>query len=307
MADATSNPVPVASNPVPVEGEEQFIEESFSERFMDWVRTELVWYAGSFTVHLLLLSMLLLFGFSARENLGDAPVFQSNAPDTDKKEPEKFDKFDMGQIDETPPPQLDVDPTLEKPKTEAHEEEYYDESKVFEHRGGGSKTGAADAASAGASVLAFGDGPKMTGAQGLGMGIGEGQNYGKGGAGNGFGGRGSGHRAKQLASGGGTKQTERAVTAALIWLANHQNYAEGNWSMQTFTAQCKPGDKSCSGVGDVPGCDAGATAMGLLPFLAAGQTHKSKGPYKEHITKGIGLAACETRSLMAIWPPAPIR
>ena len=164
MAEATSNPVPVASNPVPVEGEEQFIEESFSERFMDWVRTELVWYAGSFTVHLLLLSMLLLFGFSARENLGDAPVFQSNAPDTDKKEPEKFDKFDMGQIDETPPPQLDVDPTLEKPKTEAHEEEYYDESKVFEHRGGGSKTGAADAASAGASVLAFGDGPKMTAA-----------------------------------------------------------------------------------------------------------------------------------------------
>ena len=27
--------------------------------------------------------------------------------------------------------------------------------------------------------------------------------------------------------------------------------------------------------------------MGLLPFLAAGQTHKSKGPYKEHILKGI--------------------
>ncbi len=27
--------------------------------------------------------------------------------------------------------------------------------------------------------------------------------------------------------------------------------------------------------------------MGLLPFLAAGQTHKTKGLYKEHITKGI--------------------
>ena len=27
--------------------------------------------------------------------------------------------------------------------------------------------------------------------------------------------------------------------------------------------------------------------MGLLPFLAAGQTHKSKGPYKEHIRRGI--------------------
>ena len=27
--------------------------------------------------------------------------------------------------------------------------------------------------------------------------------------------------------------------------------------------------------------------MGLLPFLAAGQTHKSKGPYKEHIRKDL--------------------
>ena len=27
--------------------------------------------------------------------------------------------------------------------------------------------------------------------------------------------------------------------------------------------------------------------MGLLPFLAAGQTQKSKGPYKDHIAKGI--------------------
>ena len=45
-------------------------------------------------------------------------------------------------------------------------------------------------------------------------------------------------------------------------------------------------DKTCTGTGEVS-ADAGATAMGLLPFLAAGQTHLSKGPYKEHIRKGI--------------------
>src|SRR5208337_199370 len=45
-------------------------------------------------------------------------------------------------------------------------------------------------------------------------------------------------------------------------------------------------DKTCTGAGKVP-ADAGGTAMGLLPFLAAGQTHKSKGHYKEHILKGI--------------------
>ena len=30
--------------------------------------------------------------------------------------------------------------------------------------------------------------------------------------------------------------------------------------------------------------------MGLLPFLAAGQTHKSKGPYREYVRKGIAVA-----------------
>ena len=100
----------------------------------------------------------------------------------------------------------------------------------------------------------------------------------------GFGTRGSGSRAKMLASGGGTKQSERAVTAALVWLANHQSL-DGSWSLKLYTRRCV--DKTCTGVSDIP-ADAGATAMGLLPFLAAGQTHKSKGPYKEHILKGVG-------------------
>ena len=42
--------------------EELYRDETLSERFMDWVRTELVWYAGSFTLHLLLISALLLLG-----------------------------------------------------------------------------------------------------------------------------------------------------------------------------------------------------------------------------------------------------
>ena len=99
----------------------------------------------------------------------------------------------------------------------------------------------------------------------------------------GFGGRGSGHRAALIASGGGNKDSERAVTAALVWLANHQD-ADGSWSCSNYQKQCV--DKSCTGPGSVR-ADAGATAMGLLPFLGAGQTHKSKGPYREHIIRGI--------------------
>ena len=278
MAEATNNPLPV-------EDEDQFQDETLSERFMDWVQTELIWYAGSFVFHLLLLSGLLLFGsMMKQEKYGDAPVFESKAPDPEKKEPDRFDKFDMGPIDDTPPPELNVDPTLEKPATQAQDEEYHDENKTFVHEGGGTATGQKDVVGGGAGVLAFGPGPKVTGAQGIANGIGAGTQAGNGGAGTGFGNRGQGSRKKMLATGGGTVHTERAVTAALIWLANHQ-LSDGSWSLDNYMQRCV--DKSCTGPGTAVHCEAGATAMGLLPFLAAGQTHKSKGSYKEHIGRGI--------------------
>ena len=86
-----------------------------------------------------------------------------------------------------------------------------------------------------------------------------------------------------LADGGGTKQSERAVQAALAWLANHQ-LSNGSWSLENYVQRCT--DKTCTGPGRV-NADAGATAMGLLPFLAAGQTHKSQGPYKDKILRGV--------------------
>ena len=76
-----------ANNPLPVGDEDQFQEETLSERFMDWVRTELVWYAGSFSFHLLALSVLLLLpNFGRQDNQGDAPVLESKADEADKKD-----------------------------------------------------------------------------------------------------------------------------------------------------------------------------------------------------------------------------
>jgi hypothetical protein len=99
----------------------------------------------------------------------------------------------------------------------------------------------------------------------------------------GFGGRGAGSRKAMLASGGGTKQSERAVAAALNWLARHQ-MADGSWSIKSFNTRCV--DEPCSGAGNLDHTSAG-TALGLLPFLAAGQTHTSPGPYKKNIHAGI--------------------
>jgi hypothetical protein len=90
-------------------------------------------------------------------------------------------------------------------------------------------------------------------------------------------------RASILARSGAKYTAERAVTAGLVWLAKHQ-LSDGSWSLHDYTKRCT--DKTCTGQSDISN-DPGATALGLLPFLAAGMTHKSKSPYKEHIGKGI--------------------
>ena len=51
----------------------------------------------------------------------------------------------------------------------------------------------------------------------------------------------------------------------------------------------------CSGAG-IAQSDAAATALALLPFLAAGQTHKSKGPYRDTIAKGLAWLIKQQRA-----------
>ena len=58
-------------------------------------------------------------------------------------------------------------------------------------------------------------------------------------------------------------QERRTITAALVWLANHQS-ADGSWSLHNYTRRCTDG--TCKGQSDISS-DAGATALGLLPFL----------------------------------------
>ncbi len=86
-----------------------------------------------------------------------------------------------------------------------------------------------------------------------------------------------------LAQNGGNGQTESAVAAALNWIARHQSNA-GNWSIAKYTAGCK--DDTCMGSGKVES-DTAATAMALLPFLAAGHTQSVKGPYQKTIHNGL--------------------
>ena len=83
-------------NPEILEEEDQFQEESMGERFMDWIRNEVVWYAGSFAVHLVGLSTLLLIAGPLRPPVEDAPSFQEAKAD----EPDEKKAFENYKIDE---------------------------------------------------------------------------------------------------------------------------------------------------------------------------------------------------------------
>jgi Prenyltransferase and squalene oxidase repeat len=88
-----------------------------------------------------------------------------------------------------------------------------------------------------------------------------------------FKGRGAATRSKMLQTGGGNTKSEAAVAKGLLWLVKQQK-GNGSW-VYDGTAR---GD-TCS-----------ATALAMLPFLAAGQTHKSTAKdnkYKANVEAGM--------------------
>ncbi len=85
-----------------------------------------------------------------------------------------------------------------------------------------------------------------------------------------------------LATSGGTEGSEKAVALALAWLAEHQA-PNGAWTFQLDKVPTCGG--RCANAGSNDSINA-ATAMGLLPFLAAGHT-PTTGKYKRVVAKGL--------------------
>src|SRR5207248_2405595 len=70
---------------------------------------------------------------------------------------------------------------------------------------------------------------------------------------------------------------------ALKWFVEHQNH-DGSWNFDHRAAGSCQG--RCSDAGTLSDCRTGATAMALLPFLGAGQTHQ-QGEYKQVVERGL--------------------
>jgi hypothetical protein len=234
-------------------------------------------FLGSMAFHTaLMVTLALVLGtIHIANTLGNAPEFSSVNQD-DSSQPEIV-HIEVGYTPLAPSELSTETLTLEPPKVEA---QINDNSRFFQEEGGGIEGSNSALGGLGFNLSEKNSlGPMLKGIGGVDSGSGSGKSFGKGGAGEGFGNR-AGMR--EAMAGGGTKQSERAVAAALAWISRHQS-KDGSWNIM-HTANCKEG--GCSGAGRYDSPTA-ATALGLLPFLAAGQTHDSKGPYQQHIKKGV--------------------
>lgn len=119
----------------------------------------------------------------------------------------------------------------------------------------------------------------------------------------GFAGRSGATRQKMLNEGGGNTETEAAVASGLKWLALHQA-PDGHWELDGFHRVARdkygPGSRvfTCNCEGRGTKNDTAATGFGLLPFLAAGETHRpptTRGTIHYNKTVELGLKYLMTK------------
>jgi hypothetical protein len=103
-------------------------------------------------------------------------------------------------------------------------------------------------------------------------------------AGDALSGRGTMARAALVRSKGGNPASEDAVEMALAWLAAHQ-LPNGAWSFDHRLGPCNGRCANPCGPSAAAAFN-GGTAIALLPFLGAGQTHL-EGQYKENVKRGL--------------------
>ncbi len=266
-------------------------QEELKANVSIWLRQNAKFWGVSVGMHLMIFVVLgvAVGAPAAKKLLEEVAYFDTEVDNAIQDTP--ITHFEVG---ETPiePSVLNTESLTEPPASIEQDAQFNDSSAVFEEAGGGmAATSTVSLGGLGGfDVSAIGSGPTVRGGGGVGVGVGTGDKGGSGGAGEGFGGRGTGSRQEMLSSGGGTAESERAVSAGLNWLARHQN-PDGGWGCKNFEKQCK--DPSCSAhiTKESPDYPVAGVAFGLLPFFAAGQTHETKGPYQKVIYNGITALA----------------
>jgi hypothetical protein len=103
-----------------------------------------------------------------------------------------------------------------------------------------------------------------------------------------------GHKAAAAAARGGSIETERAVQAALAWLAAAQA-ADGRWSVVEHGGGVERAVQGHDRRGAGAKSDHGVTGLALLAFLGAGQTHRD-GPHADAVARGLAFLVARQRA-----------
>jgi len=271
--NANSAPAKTVRPPAPVIRLELY-DESASQRIL---KRQVPAWIVSVGLHAVLLGVIVIFhlafGEKYSDNINATEDTAINTEVEDKPEDKNFENPDIG-LDPNIPTNYNVDRI----------EDFSVPGKVLPDEPIGNN---------------MGDGPAQTlppppgiGTEGQGGGIdaptigagGLGQAGGMGGpnlAGMGFKGRSGSTRQKMLQQGGGNSVTEACVTRGLMWLAKVQR-SDGSWEIDGSHKSKVSG-----------------TGIALLPFLAAGQTHKGgvsnegkdSNKYTKNVLAGINYLA----------------
>ncbi len=224
----------------------------------------------SLAVHALLLLIMSLIVFGAMMDEEEPPVrIAAIEPPPEDKEEEKEERT-LEEVDVTiedeiitdQPIVTDLDVPIEEMETEDPVEEEAVEPK-------GREEAVATAEAGGA--MAF-------------MAIGAG-----GGASGAFGSRTGGGKKRAVGRNGGSRASESAVNAALIWFKKHQS-DNGMWDVDAYmdncqeNPKCEPGTARTNANGDG---DTACTGYAILCFLGAGYDHKTPGKFKDTVQKGL--------------------
>ncbi|HEV3021977.1 MAG TPA: squalene--hopene cyclase, partial [Pirellulales bacterium] len=95
------------------------------------------------------------------------------------------------------------------------------------------------------------------------------------------------NKAGIVAGQGGSADTEKAVKAALQWLATHQD-ADGRWDASQFEAGKERKVLGQDRAGAGAEADTGVSGLALLAFLGAGHTHL-EGEYAQVVENGLSF------------------
>lgn len=112
--------------------------------------------------------------------------------------------------------------------------------------------------------------------------------------GSGLDGRSAAERTRLVREAGGTEGSEQAVKRALLWLKRHQS-PDGGWNFLHLGGRC-----SCNGHGSMAEARVGATAIALMPFLGAGNTHQV-GNHKATVQKGLYFLLNRQKQNGSLW------